>query len=424
MSGVAAFRNGDNKGNALDFNPFTKDRDQASKELAQAQERLKKLHEDITWYRSFDEAQTLTDIEQAHHGLHEFGIQLQDVAVRINSTRQPLSALADRASLGLDPRYWFSSERAQYKRMFKQTAKSVAELESAEKRLQSSAEELSRDIAKKDQALQTYRQLHTQIPNLQARHEKCQAEIKSFTSKLTDLCARHERVEKELAEPRAEHINLTKSLELLHKRVAEASELNDQLDRASNGYERAMVHEECERRFGDGSPNRVINSSRRQIQSIERNLAKLKSRLEHIAQNAMRVIEKLVFDGNNLCYQGRDFCGIGPVKVAVQRLAGRYRILIVFDASIRPKLRMSDSEIAQLFGDAATVHVVATKKKADETVLDLAASEDAYVVSNDRFGDFPEKAPVRERRLIRHEIVDGRVLIHDLGVNESFAEDA
>jgi hypothetical protein len=59
---------------------------------------------------------------------------------------------------------------------------------------------------------------------------------------------------------------------------------------------------------------------------------------------------------------------------------------------------------------------------ADETILDLAGMNDrAYVISNDRFGDFNEKLVVRHGRLIRHEIVGGNVFIHDLQLRVKFS---
>jgi hypothetical protein len=64
---------------------------------------------------------------------------------------------------------------------------------------------------------------------------------------------------------------------------------------------------------------------------------------------------------------------------------------------------------------------VASNQKADEMVLDAAAESTAYVISNDTFAEFPEKPAVREERLIKHEILSGRVFIHDLGVAEDFA---
>ena len=57
----------------------------------------------------------------------------------------------------------------------------------------------------------------------------------------------------------------------------------------------------------------------------------------------------------------------------------------------------------------------------NETVLDLAcANELTYVLSNDRFGDFNEKSAVRDGRIIRHEIVNGGVFVHDLQLRAAY----
>jgi hypothetical protein len=52
---------------------------------------------------------------------------------------------------------------------------------------------------------------------------------------------------------------------------------------------------------------------------------------------------------------------------------------------------------------AAKVHVVASRAKADETILDAAYEPTVWVISNDRYGDYCEKAPVKEQRVVRHE---------------------
>jgi len=96
---------------------------------------------------------------------------------------------------------------------------------------------------------------------------------------------------------------------------------------------------------------------------------------------------------------------------------------VVFDASIRRALQSGDAEVRGVFGGNVKIHVVATSVKADATVLDLAGSDKtAFVISNDRFAEFWEKPAVKDGRLIRHEIVAGRVLIHDLGISEAYRE--
>lgn len=63
-------------------------------------------------------------------------------------------------------------------------------------------------------------------------------------------------------------------------------------------------------------------------------------------------------------------------------------------------------------------HIVASKQLADETILDIASNNKFdYVLSNDRFGEYLDKDVVRNDRLIKHEIVKGKVIIHDLDIN-------
>ena len=102
-------------------------------------------------------------------------------------------------------------------------------------------------------------------------------------------------------------------------------------------------------------------------------------------------------------------------------LSERYVVTIVFDASIRRILGARGADIQRTLGADAEVHVVATREKADETVLELAGlNEGSFVISNDRFAEFREKLAVKEGRLIRHEIVGGRILVHDLGIAEYY----
>ncbi|TVO80483.1 hypothetical protein [Shewanella algae] len=140
-------------------------------------------------------------------------------------------------------------------------------------------------------------------------------------------------------------------------------------------------------------------------------------------EQLFRDIQKLVLDGNNLCYQGDTFIGLVALKTLVPILAGDFEIIVVFDASIRRALGSGDSDVRDVLGNDIEVHVVATSVKADETVLDLAGTDKTtFVVSNDRFAEFGEKPAIRDQRVIRHEIVSGQVLIHDLGVSETFKQ--
>jgi hypothetical protein len=111
---------------------------------------------------------------------------------------------------------------------------------------------------------------------------------------------------------------------------------------------------------------------------------------------------------------GRPFCT--SEKSRIQRRS-------VTAYSIRRAIGSGDSDIRDILGGDIQVHIVATSVKADETVLDLAGTDKTtFIVSNDRFAEFGEKPALRDQRVIRHEIVSGQVLIHDLGVSETFIQ--
>jgi hypothetical protein len=98
-----------------------------------------------------------------------------------------------------------------------------------------------------------------------------------------------------------------------------------------------------------------------------------------------------------------------------------YSIIVVFDAAIRRILRTGDAGLRDNFNAHVKVHVVATAELADATLLELAgANITTFVLSSDRFADYNEKDAVRQSRIIRHEIVNGTVLVHDLFLTTSY----
>ena len=241
------------------------------------------------------------------------------------------------------------------------------------------------------------------------------------------------RLESELEVLESEVQDLDNDIDRLRREVADAERLDERISRAPTGYDRAMLHQECANRFGPSSPREVLRDRRsamhqirnsrqakgRQAAAVERNIKKVEARIGQIAVRASRLIRALVIDGNNLCYQGGQFIGLAALKPLSQRLADSFDVTIIFDASIRRHLGLTDRALRAAL-PSANVHVVASRGKANETVLHVARDPFVYVLSNDRYAEYPDEPPVRENRLIRHEIVNGRVMVHDLLIDEPF----
>ncbi|MBX9660380.1 MAG: hypothetical protein K2X00_17620 [Nitrospiraceae bacterium] len=205
------------------------------------------------------------------------------------------------------------------------------------------------------------------------------------------------------------------TIETLEATIQAAKTMDDELSGAGNGYERAMIHEDCERRYGHGSPKKVIHETSGQLRRIRGDLQKIEKRLKECLRVSDLHVERVVIDGNNACYRGGDFIRLMAVTRIVDALAKEFAVTVVFDASIRRLLQMDDTMIRSVIGDAAQTFVAPSKTAADRFALEIAGENDrTFVLSNDRFSEFADFAPVAENRLIRFLIASEHVSIPDL----------
>lgn len=203
----------------------------------------------------------------------------------------------------------------------------------------------------------------------------------------------------------------------LNRSISEANELQQQLASAQNSYERKRVHEQCESRFKTGYPLEIVRECRWKLTKVTRDVEKLEQRIHSIIKRASMNVEHVVFDGNNFCYERKRFIGLTALFSAVKTIAQKHAVTVIFDSSIRCHLKKSNGEIRGLFPKGVHVSIVPTRTKADETMLTIAKDAGYYVLSNNHFADFPDMPAVHDKRILRHQIVNGRVMIFDLDVD-------
>lgn len=252
--------------------------------------------------------------------------------------------------------------------------------------------------------------------------EQIQSNVSQTQEELSGLAKRKQRLEEALAPLLKEMRDIDSKKRDATTDLKKAQDLDAQLTSAGNAYDRAKIHEQCELRFGTGSPRSIIHERQRMVRQCERDYDKARRRAEDIEKKASRRIDTIVIDGNNLCYEGDStFIGIAAIEKLLPYLCKNYAVVVVFDSSIRRLLKTNDSGLQGRLAANVKVHVVASRGMADETILDLASNSPfIYVISNDRYGDFNDKSVVKEDRIIRHEIVDGKAFLHDLQVRVAF----
>lgn len=188
------------------------------------------------------------------------------------------------------------------------------------------------------------------------------------------------------------------------------------LEKAMDGYERKIIHEDVQERFNDGNPSKIMERKKRKLESLNRTIEKIKLRAEN-EKKQLRIIHTLIVDGNNLCY-GKDnkFIGLDVLNVITPILCGKYKVIIVFDASILRTYRYT--KIQNSFSNEVEVHIA--NDKADETILNLVEDETTFVLSNDKFKDFFDKKAVKNDQILSFKMIDDKVLIDDLDIVERY----
>jgi len=345
-------------------------------------------------------------------------LQLSALGSSIATANERAQSIYSATLPGWKPSYWFSEDRSRAK---KARAQLSAEIETSESNKSRYSDERDRALAAIAGARQALEE-HSAFDRREAEKRLVSLgdEIDQRAAELERLEAREKALADELEVPLREFLERRARLDVLKADLQRANRIERELGNASNSYERKQLHDECKSKFGTGSPREVIRNAEKAIASEERNSKKLERRLRAIERRSTLEIDLLVIDGSNLCYEGDKLIGLFALREVCAQLPDSLDVIVVFDGSIRKKLGVSDDTLrSQLRG--TRVHIAASKAGADQTILDSAQAKTAFVLSNDTFAEFPDKSVVQEDRLLRHEIIGGRVMIEDLSIEVEYS---
>ncbi len=401
----------------MDLNPLTKKCADIQRQIDQLRQREKELTDELQWYSRVDPKALTDDLQRNEATAEQLRREIQALECEIQDINARLDQLAPAIGTLFNPFNWFAKDQIDLRRRRRQLRK-LRKQKDAHRRLKvKELEATDARIVQISTELQRYRTFD--FVGRQRDLSQVQQSILFKTEKLALVAERKRRVDQILA-PLVDEIQALEKRKLTAEADLEVAEdLDWRLSNAQNSYERAMIHQECERRFDEGSPRKVIAERRKEIRQLERDYNKAVQRLHDVTRKAARQIDTIVIDGNNLCYEGDTFIGLAALEALLPQLSRICSVVVVFDSTIRRLL--DDAMLQKRLSTYAKVHIVASRHMADETVLDLAeASKTTYVLSNDRFADFNEKSAVKDGRIIRHEIVNGYIFVHDLQLRAAY----
>lgn len=400
----------------MHYNPHRVKLDQLTAELGKARTEADALLQQYQRYKRFDVAHVREQAEAAATVLPERTKRRADLQTRLREADRTVADLMQQASFGLNPLHWFSAERKRILQRRDAAIRSHAELTEAVKTAQASLEKAEAFSEQVNSALVWHagfdpvsaesrlQALTHCIHALEAERPALEAQCRSLDQELTPYLKDLEAAERRYAAADA--------------KFKEAVKLETELELAGSARERRHVHDRALLALGSRRPAEAMKVFQRDIEASDRDIQKLKHRLEQISMRHSRRIEKLVFDGMNLCFNRGAFIGVAPLQAVVRSLDRQAKMIFVFDGSIR-KRGFNEAKLRASIGANAIVHIV--NGAADEVVLDLASNEHDYVVSNDNFIDYRTKPAVSERRIFKHERIDNRIMIPELGVSAVYS---
>lgn len=343
-----------------------------------------------------------------------------------------------------------AASEAEFSRIQQEVARLTAEAEEAEKRCRTLEGLLRNQSAQRDSLMREQEAIESRIGALYQeilRHR--QTKIKEA---LTGLRDRRTKLAEELEQEKSRSQKIRDMLERyyafdpdacgnkLEQMGQQIAALNQRLERLEGLIRRRDEElaplQEKENELERGN---IIRDRERKISQINKQLEKLRERIQRIEELYLRMaeMEYIVIDGNNCCYEGDDFIGLAALRVLVPELLRQgFRVAVIFDGSICPMLKRKPAEVKEdmlkqipaevqkELGDGAIIfHIALKRQQADGTILALAKDDPhAFVLSNDRFSEYPESPVVQQGRLIRREIVDGQMLVRELGIQVRFRE--
>ena len=383
------------------------------------QETQRALQDSIESYKAFAPDVELKKVERFESTSVGLSQKIADEKVKIANLE---TRLKDTRATQTNPLVFWKFFTAEQKQIRLESNALRKEISAVNERLVNDNQALSKvrsDLSSAQKRISEHKSFNLNYAETQLA--AIQPKTRQIASDLAAAKIELERIEEKIRPHSQELERLETELETFNSDIAKADRLDRDLTAAANSYERAMIHQECEEKFGSGSPRHVIIDRRGKIRRLENNIPKLERRIRDELKKLDRTISHLVIDGNNACYEGQSFIGLRGISALLEALGDRFKVTVVFDASIRAMLQSDNQGIEKVLSPKAATHVAPTKTAADEYLMKLAGKDQSvFILSNDRFAEYHDYDVVKSRRVLRFLIADGKLMANELDISISF----
>ncbi|MCS7168899.1 MAG: hypothetical protein RMI91_14675 [Gemmatales bacterium] len=402
---------------AAEFNPLTRSRIELERRRDEVQRQIEALTRELNWYHGVDYHKLIQEISDLRAHQQTLGQKIETLTCEISQLEKQCAEIKEGIYSWWNPLYWIHfSQQSKLRELLNTKETRLAYLCKSYKAASDEYQSCLRRVEEMEAAADKYQRFDA--TQCQRQLADLQTELETLARRLEDIPIREKQVHEKLLPLLVKITELDLQIRQVESDIREAEAFQKSLSQTKDRRKKWQIHQECKLRFGQEKPLVVIAKLTAKKKRLEQKLQKLTLRAREVGESAARKIEKLILDGCNLCFERDKLIGLKALQVLVPLLAQRYQVTVVFDSSIHYWLGSQDRAQLESLKRYATVHIVPRGQRADDIILDLAgADETSFVVSNDCFVEFPDKAAVQQRRILRHEIVAGRIRIQALGVD-------
>ncbi|TNC49313.1 hypothetical protein FHG66_11305 [Rubellimicrobium rubrum] len=384
---------------------------QALKDLARG------LKSQFERHSAFSVSEAKARLMQARQTVAQLSEEAATLKLEIKRLQEEQKEAATRLAPWYRATAWFNAEQSAIRRRSQELTIRLRDIEARFVRIQGKAHRIEKEQGiiegeLSDHAAIDVEALQSERIDLAARLDVAIATWQGLFSERQAYDEETGPLMKQIARDRDDLAETRRKLEIARK-------LDTALGAAHDAAARRDVHMECERTLQTGRPRDVIRDLEPKAKRLDRDLVKTEDRLKQVQARWERRVEVLVLDGNNLCYSSDNtFIELKALKALLPLLTARYKVRLVFDATIRKRLRAGDDDIRAALRSTAEVTVMPTKTAADESIISLAKnSSTTFILSNDRYAEFAHEEPVATGRVLRFMIFPDRIQIHDLRID-------
>lgn len=293
----------------MEFNPYRDRLSEVERKLRSLETEARATAKEVDWHRAFDPARAGSDVRTLTDKIAQARSQLGDYSTQLSVLESAASELELRARerkrlLGFIP-YAPTDAARQAQDELDQVRPKLDALRSRRSAVEQQARKLESRHA--DLVGNIHRYNAFDAATAARTLAGLRAAIQRQTTRRSTLLERVNEIDN-LIEPKLKELkaaqkraksakgvveDLSEQIDREYARRTEAFELRDRLRDASSGSERAKIHEESERRFGNGKPGAVAHDCRERIEGLKADRRKEAAELREREQS-VRTIERQI----------------------------------------------------------------------------------------------------------------------------------